>query len=273
MPVREQFHFTDGESTVTGIRVGRFNAGINTTFIVYRVGDTVIDCGPANQWKAVKSFIEQEPVRQVLITHHHEDHSGNASSISRLTDVVPFAPDLAKAKLAAGYNVPFLQKMIWGGSVPVETASYPEHMSLSDDSPILPVHVPGHAKDLTVFFLPRQKWLFSGDLYITKSLKMFRNDENLTELMGSIRKVLALDFEVLFCPHRGIVEDGRTAMEEKLQNLIWLCSESQKLEGEGLSLAAITRKILGREEMATWLTGYNISRRNLIREALKVELQ
>ncbi|MTI12430.1 MBL fold metallo-hydrolase [Sansalvadorimonas verongulae] len=272
MSVRGTYSFTDGECEVSGMRVGRVDAGINTTFIVYRVGDTVIDCGPPNQWNEVQPFIEREPVRQLLITHHHEDHSGNASRIAALTGVTPLAPELAKAKLASGFKVPPLQRFIWGSPIPVQTDSYPSDIALADGSPVIPVHVPGHAKDLTVFFLPKQKWLFSGDLYLSKSLKMFRNDENLSELIDSIHRVLALDFEVLFCPHRGIVENGKAAMEEKLQNLVWLCSESQRLERKGLSLSAITRKVLGREEMISWLTGYNISRRNLIREALKVKL-
>ncbi|WP_281646063.1 MBL fold metallo-hydrolase [Parendozoicomonas sp. Alg238-R29] len=272
MPVRGQYNFDGGSHLVEGIRIGRVDAGINTTFIIYRIGDTVIDCGPPNQWEEVKAFIERGPVRQLLITHHHEDHSGNGSRIKDITGVTPFAPELAQAKLAAGYKVPPLQRYIWGSPIPVKTVTYPDEMTLSDGSPIIPVHVPGHAKDLTVFFLPKQKWLFSGDLYVSKSLKMFRNDENLSQLMSSIRRVLDLDFEILFCPHRGIVENGRKAMEEKLQNLVWLCSESQKLDKAGLSLATITRKILGREEMVSWLSGYNISRRNLIREALKVSL-
>ena len=274
MPVRGQYHLGYEKTGLTaeGVRVGRLNAGINTTFIVYRVGDTVIDCGPSNQWKDVQPFVERHSVRQLLITHHHEDHSGNASRIAALTGVTPLAPAISQAKLAAGFKTPVLQKYIWGSPIPVKTRPLSDDLCLSDGSPIVPVHTPGHAKDLTVFFLPEQKWLFSGDLYLSKSLKMLRNDENLQELLVSIRKVLALDFEVLLCPHRGIVDDGRQAMSGKLQNLENLCREAQRLDREGLSLTAITRKMLGREAFVSWLSGYNISGRNLVREALKVQL-
>ena len=40
---------------VEGIRVGRFGSQINTTCIVYRLGSTVIDVGPPNQWRSPPS--------------------------------------------------------------------------------------------------------------------------------------------------------------------------------------------------------------------------
>ena len=63
--------------------MGRTNRALNTTCIVYRLGDTIIDTGPSNQWAHVKKFIEERDVDQVMITHHHEDHSGNGSRIQQ----------------------------------------------------------------------------------------------------------------------------------------------------------------------------------------------
>ena len=79
------------------------------------------------------------------------------------------------------------------------------------------------AKDLTCLFLPEQKYLFSGDMYISKSLKYLRIDENLTQLIQSLRKLIALDFEILFCPHRGIVEEGKKALQKtkELHENLW----------------------------------------------------
>ena len=270
MPVRGRYTFAS--DTVQGLRVGRINAGINTTFIVYRIGDTVIDTGPSNQWREVQPFIEQSPVRQLLITHHHEDHSGNAAHIAALTNVIPLAPALGQAKLAAGYPTPLLQKIIWGSPQPVKTLPLTDDLTLSDGSPIVPVHTPGHARDLTVFFLPKQKWLFSGDLYVSRTLKVMRSDENLGLLMDSLRKVLALDFEVLLCPHRGIVEQGHAALQEKLENLERFCTRVQSLAAQGRTAQQITREVLGKEDMMAYITCYNFSRRNLVKEALKVRL-
>ncbi|MCL6272022.1 MBL fold metallo-hydrolase [Sansalvadorimonas sp. 2012CJ34-2] len=270
MPVRG--YYTYANDAVEGIRVGRLNAGINTTFVVYRLGSTLIDCGPSNQWGYVRPFISEKPVRQLLITHHHEDHSGNARRISALTGVTPLAPEQSKGKMATGYRIPPVQKVVWGSMEPVTTEPYPEFIELEDGSPVIPVHTPGHAKDLHVFYLPRQKWLFSGDLYVSKTIRILRGDENLELLMDSIRRVLELDFDVIFCPHRGIVEYARESMEEKLKNLENLCYEAQSLAEKGFSLNQVTREVLGREEMISWISAFNLSKRNLIRAALSVNM-
>ena len=154
----------------------------------------------------------------------------------------------------------------------MDTAPYPEQITLSDGSPVIPVHTPGHAKDLTCFFLPEQKYLFSGDMYIARSLKHFRSDENLQQLIDSLNTLLALDFDILFCPHRGIVEDGYQALKDKRDNLLELCAKAQELARQGIKPRAITRRILGREDMTTLISMGNISRQHLINQALSVSL-
>ena len=274
MSIRNHYRYENGEHTVLGTRVGRFNLGINTTFIVYRIGDTQIDTGPSNQWRQVRQILEQEgqntPLRQLLITHHHEDHSANAARISALTGVTPYAPEQARTKLTQGYRTPLMQKLIWGSPRPVQTHPYPDHITLADGSPVIPVHTPGHAKDLTCFFMPQQKYLFSGDMYIARSLKHFRSDENLQQLINSLDTLLALDFDIIFCPHRGIVEDGYQALSDKRNNLIQLCERAQQLLQQGLNEKQITHKLLGPEDMIAFLSGGNISKTNLIRQALQV---
>lgn len=268
MPIRQTYAFEN----VTGVKVGRLNQGINTQFIIYRMGDTVIDTGPSNQWSHVKAFLLQERVNQLLLTHHHEDHSGNAKRIAELFNLVPKAPELAREKLASGYKTPLLQRIVWGRAIPVETQALKSEERLSDGSIVVPVHTPGHAKDLTCFYLPDQGYFFSGDLYIARKLKMLRADENLSQLISSIKKVLQLDFKILFCPHGGIVENGKEALSEKLKNILDVCEKAQVLKQSGANLDEITRRVLGPEDMIAKLTGGNFCKTNLIQQGLEVNL-
>jgi len=268
MSVRKHYQYEG----VVGMKVGRINRGLNTNFIVYRMGETIIDSGPSNQWKYVKRFLDGSKVSQLLLTHHHEDHSGNAHYISKEYNIVPKAPQLARAKLKAGYKTPFMQRVVWGSLIPVETAALSECEYLTDGTKIIPVHTPGHAKDLTCFYLPEKKYFFSGDLFIAPKLKLLRSDENLEQLLQSINKVLELDFEVLFCPHGGIIENGKEALKSKKENILTLASNAQALNEKGLSLSDIVIQLLGEEDMVAKLTKGNFCKANLISHCLKLNV-
>ncbi|WP_419811035.1 MBL fold metallo-hydrolase [Bacterioplanoides sp.] len=268
MAVLKHYRYDNGAHTVEGFRVGRFNAGINTTFIVYRIGDTLIDAGPANQWRFIRDELQPVEIKRLLITHHHEDHAGNASRIARLKNLLPYAPELGRQKIATGYRTPWLQQLIWGRLVPAQTQSMPEKMQLDDGTEIIAVHTPGHAKDLTCLFFPQQKYLFSGDMYISRSLKMLRADEDLAQLITSLEALLALDFEVLFCPHNGIVEQGKQALQDKYNNLTELCQRAADLHQQGKAEAEIILSLVGKEGMLAKITGGNFSKQNLIRQAI-----
>ncbi|MCV6626304.1 MAG: MBL fold metallo-hydrolase [Cellvibrionaceae bacterium] len=274
MPIRQHYHYQHADGTnLSGVKVGRLKGGINTNFIVYRIGSVLIDAGPSNQWRHVKAFLQQgEPIEQLWLTHHHEDHSGNASRIARLYKLRPLAPALAQQKLARGFRIPALQQMTWGKPRRVVTETLPERLQLDDGSEVIAIHTPGHAADLTCFYLPQQRWFFSGDLYLARRLKYMRADENLMQLMLSLKQVLALDIDVVFCPHRGIDEQGKAGMLDKLDFLIQLCRDCQRLAAEGEHTAAIGEQLLGPPEMMDKITRGNFSKLNLVREALLVDL-
>lgn len=72
----------------------------------------------------------------------------------------------------------------------------------------------------------------------------------------------------MFCPHRGIVEQGKKALEEKLENLLDLCNKSQKLMQDGLDEEQIVNELLGPEDGLAKMSKFNISKGNLIRQAM-----
>lgn len=276
MTVRNTYCYENGPHTVHGFRTGRFDFGINTSFIIYRIGETLIDAGPSNQWPTIKRVLKPLSISALLITHHHEDHSGNANRIAKLKKLTPYAPKLGQEKLAKGYPTPLLQKLIWGSPLKVVTQTLPEQLIINPNqasqAQVIAIPTPGHAKDLTCLFLPEQKYLFSGDMYISKSLKYLRADEDLSQLITSLRTLIALDFEILFCPHRGIVENGKQALQEKLENLLNLCRQSQALMQQGFIEEEIIAELLGPEDALAKLSRFNISKGNLIRQAMHYSL-
>jgi glyoxylase-like metal-dependent hydrolase (beta-lactamase superfamily II) len=265
MAVIKRFSYKD----IDAIRVGRLNQGINTSFILYHLDNTLIDTGPSNQWKYVKPFVEDKTISQILLTHHHEDHSGNAASIAKLKNVTPTSPALTHDIMKRGFNIPFYQHLLWGKAHKVQTQIHGDAIELGNGETLTPIHTPGHAPDLTCYLLNERGWLFSGDLYIANHLKFLRKDEDIPQLMESTRKALSYDFDTIICPHRGVVEQGKQALQEKYDNIAALCEKSQQLKAAGHSVVEISDKLLGKETFFSYISGFKFSKRNLIRSCLK----
>jgi glyoxylase-like metal-dependent hydrolase (beta-lactamase superfamily II) len=121
---------------------------------------------------------------------------------------------------------------------------------------------------MTVLYVPERGWIFAGDLFISRRLRYMRNDEDPNALICSLEKVLALDFETLFCAHRGVIKDGRAQLQAKLDYLTGLRRQVQELGRQGLSARQITRRALGREEVIYYISGGRFSAINFVRSFL-----
>jgi glyoxylase-like metal-dependent hydrolase (beta-lactamase superfamily II) len=253
---------------IEGIRVDRFGSRINTTCIVYRIGSTVIDTGPPNQWRAVRRFLKEREVRRVVVTHHHEDHSGNLAPIRQALEPEIYSPAAGIVPLRDGFVLKLYQKVIWGRPDRVHTEATPDEIEIEGGHSLRALPSPGHSTDMTCYLEARRGWLFTGDLFISQATRYMRADEDVRASIDSLRRILALDFETVFCSHRGVVRSGKEALAAKLDALESLCEQVRQLRNEGRSAREITRSLLGREGWLSWITGLHFSKRNLIRACL-----
>jgi glyoxylase-like metal-dependent hydrolase (beta-lactamase superfamily II) len=205
---------------VEGIRVGQTdrsgNYRINTTCIVYRLGDTIIDTGPTKEWKTVQRFLEERQVRQALLTHYHEDHSGNCGHIQECFNSVIHSHQNNHEKIANGFRLNLSSKMIFGQISFADAKSYPDDLSLENGLMLKALHMPGHSDDMTTLYEPNEGWLFSGDLYVSSQVRYAHREESVAQQVQSLQTAIALDFDTLFCAHRGLIADGKTALKNKL---------------------------------------------------------
>lgn len=260
---------------VEGIRVGqtdrRGNYRINTTCIVYRLGDTIIDTGPTKEWSTVQRFLEERQVRQALLTHYHEDHSGNCGHIQECFNSVIHSHQNNHEKIAHGFRLNFSSKMIFGQISFADAKSYPDDLSLENGLTLKALHMPGHSDDMTTLYEPNEGLLFSGDLYVSSQVRYAHREESVVQQIQSLQTAIALDFDTLFCAHRGLIADGKTALKNKLDYLLSLQQEVQQLHQKGWSERAITRHLLGREDTVALFSGFDMSKRHLIRACLKAK--
>lgn len=264
-------HITHGP--VEGLRAGRYGFGVNTKAACYRIGRTLIDTGPPNQWRSVRRFVTEQDdehgIDRVLVTHHHEDHAGNAARLQELLDVPVYAPEASLEHLREGYTQETYRWLVWGRPRPVEADPVPETLTLADDTSLRTLPAPGHSDDMVCYLAEEHGLLFGADLYVTRRPQYLRFDEHVPRLIESIHTVLERDFETVLCGHRGVVEDGRRALKEKVKYMEALCGVVQRrYRSDKLSVPEITDEILGREGMLYWMSGGDFSKRHLIASCL-----
>ena len=235
----------------------------------YLIGDTLIDSGQAKMAGEMKSFVLANRIEQLLLTHHHEDHSGNAAMIAMACGAVVMGHPLTAHKMNHIRPILPYQHLIWGQSKAVTVSPLPQVVS-SDGFSILPIHTPGHSKDHTVYLEMQYGWLFSGDLYLGDRIKFFRYDEKIDQQIHSLQTVLQHDFETLFCAHNPVLKNGRDRLHRKLAYLEDIVGNVGLLLKKGLPEKEIIRRLDHRQDrFVKFLTMGNASFANMIRSAIR----
>lgn len=251
---------------VEGFRTGLYPGRVNTACTLYRIGKYLIDTGPPNQWKRIRRFISEREVKALLITHHHEDHAGNALRIHEKTRARVFGHGEYTHLHKDGFHLPFYRRITWGKPVwGMEPEGFSGDLNLSQNIILRPIYTPGHSEDMTCFFEPNRGWLFTGDIYVSAQPRFLRTVEDPNQEIESLKKLLELDFQTIFCAHRGVITEGRQAIERKLNYLLELRAQVIDLAEKGLNQQEVTRRLLGRESMLSFFSLFDFSKLNFIR--------
>ena len=238
----------------------------------YYIDGILIDTGQSNMRKYIPALLEGKNCKTILLTHHHEDHSGNAALIGRTHGASIFGHPFMIEKLRRGYKILPYQHLIWGRSRPMEVLPLPPAIE-TDRHTLIPIHTPGHSKDHTVFLEKENGWLFSGDLYIGEKIKFFRSDEKMKDQIESLKKVLAHDFDALYCCHRPCLKNGKKHLAKKLAYLEDLYGTIRRLAGEGHTSNEIIRQLgNGSDRRVKWMTMGNASFAHMVRSAMIPEI-
>lgn len=268
MKIFKQYDF--GE--VTGWELGWSPVGrpVMTAFL-YVVDSVMIDTGLRHMRRYALEIARSSNIRAILLTHYHEDHSGNAAAISRDLDIPVYGHYLTAQKLASGYRIYPYQHLMWGRTDPVAVRRLPEIWE-QNGLRLQPVHTPGHSRDHVCYLDAENGRLFSGDLFLSAQVKYFRADEHIDEQIASLKKVLALDFDALFCGHNPLPENGRAGLEKKLRYLEDFYARVAPLAARGMDENAIMRHLRLKEQYRIKVMCFgNVSMKNMVRSVMRSE--
>ncbi len=140
----------------------------------WRVGEVIVDPGPASCLGALMAEIEGRPPRALALTHIHLDHAGAAGSLcARYEDLevwvhergAPHLVDPSRLLASAGRLYGEQMGRLWGEVLPVPQ----ERIRVLSGGEVLPeglrvAYTPGHASHHVAYLHEPTGWAFTGDV-------------------------------------------------------------------------------------------------------------
>lgn len=159
----------------------------------------IIDPGPADpaHHEALLRVVAGRPVRAIVITHHHRDHSPGARRLSDETG----APIVGAAPFALTDDGPRADDAFDADYAPDRVLAEGETLA-GEGWTLETIATPGHTKNHLAFALPEANALFSGDHVMGWSTSIVSPpDGDMTDYMASLEKLLGRDDRVFYPGH------------------------------------------------------------------------
>lgn len=238
--------------------------------ICYQLDNILIDTGAKNVRQSLVKLMNPASVDKILLTHYHEDHAGNAAFLNEQFNLPVFAHPLTCQALQTRITLKPYEYFMWGGLTPL--AAKPLAATVDTEKHQFSIHhTPGHSPDHVVYLEPNQGWLFSGDMFLGARIKYFRRDENIRQTIQSLKTMLALNFDRLFCGHNPQLKNPHKSLQRKLDYLEDIYGEVSELVKQGCNERTILKQLLANKEdwPAKIFTLGDVSYKNLLTSAIK----
>ena len=228
----EGVHFINGTVRFQKVKLNVF---------CFATDGVLVDTSAQSLFTVVKPFFDRIDVDQVVLTHHHEDHTGGAHYM--VDKGVPvFLHKQSIDDVARKANYPMYRKLFWGIRKPFIAQPLRETFE-SRSAKWDVIATPGHTSDHLSFLNRETGMLFTGDLFVSPKVKVILRNESIPQIVRSIEHVLSYDFETVACNHAGIVKDGRTALIAKRDHLNALIDQVVMLRNKGMAIKEIHKTL------------------------------
>jgi endoribonuclease LACTB2 len=238
----------------------------------YLLDEVLVDTGFAHVRSLVLGALADVPLRAICLTHHHEDHPGNAGPLAERHGCPVYLHD-ATAQWSEGVaRLPAYRRMYWGRPAPYQATEMPSRIDTGARI-LRVVPTPGHSATHVALFDESEGHAFVGDLYVAPGVSALMPQENPYELARSLRRVAELDPASVLNGHGLVIERPARALREKAEAIEAAALRAVEGRARGLSLGAIEHNIWRngwrKDRMFRLLTGGEFRRRNFVRAALR----
>ncbi|MGE5370452.1 MAG: MBL fold metallo-hydrolase [Solirubrobacterales bacterium] len=235
----------------------------------FQLGTVLVDTSTTYVGPELLLALEHHPPETILNTHCHEDHTGNNRRIQNRFGVTIYAhPDAVPVMAEPWPRQPhFYLRMMWNRPAPSRALPLGDSVACGGYR-FEVIHTPGHSQDHVCFYEPEHRLLFAGDLFCGERVKYLRADESFPQQMESVRKLIQLDVDTIFCAVQGAVTDGSAALRRKLDYMEELDGRIRELYQQGVSRTEIRKQLLGNEGLMYVISSGHFAKQHLVDSAL-----
>lgn len=226
---------------------------------IYQVDDVLVDTGPKSMRKEVIEIVKKLSINQVLLTHHHEDHTGNSPWIEKHLQIPQWIHPLGLESCKQKTRLPLYRAIFWHNREAFLPLALSNNIVNTEHYSFKIVHTPGHAEDHIVLIDEEQQVCLSGDLYLSHSPTSNFSFESVPELIRSLDKVLAFSFQDVYCSHRGHLKNGRRLLEKKRDFLLHLQETVSTAHKQGKTPKEIRQQLLPKNKLFQYISFFDNS--------------
>jgi ribonuclease/clavin/mitogillin len=229
---------------------------------VYFIDGVLIDTGPAvRRRKFLPVFRDWNP-NVCAITHLHDDHAGLASDLEKKFNIPIYLHHSSVKEASQEAIVLPYRRLFWGHRRGFHAQPFNKTIETTNNTFDI-IETPGHRNDHIMLHEKNRGWLFTGDLYVAPKQRYAFIDDDISQHITSLEKVLKLDFDTIFCSHAGVKTESKNLVRQKLDFFYDVRENVRKYRKMGMNYKEIS-KILFPKRGPVWFisagdwSGYHI---------------
>jgi glyoxylase-like metal-dependent hydrolase (beta-lactamase superfamily II) len=148
--------------------------GSHNSLVISRKDHLVIFDAPINEWQsrwtidAAKAKYPGKPIKYLVLTHHHNDHTGGARTyVAEGASVIVAAPNKKHFETVFRLQHKFVPDELQKNPKPANIIEFADHMTLKDDSGDIELYKVAnpHSDGMLMAYLATEKIVWVTDLY------------------------------------------------------------------------------------------------------------
>jgi glyoxylase-like metal-dependent hydrolase (beta-lactamase superfamily II) len=221
-------------SVVLGQNPGMFTGpGTNTYLVGTGRRPLLLDTGQGVEAyastleTAVRETRPSDGIDAIVLTHDHPDHVGGVEQVEKI-----FGRHRVLKMMPVGRARP--------AQIPADAAITPladGDVVETEGARLRAYWTPGHARDHLCFYLEEERALFTGDVVLGAGTTVIPDDGDLGDYLASLRRLVALDLDVIFPAHGPAIRNPREKITQYLDHRA--LRDRQILEGLRAGLTTV----------------------------------